>query len=162
MIEVYHGGTEIVSRPLVSVGRPNLDFGPGFYVTDLYEQAESWAIKMAEIRGTLPIVNKYLLSKTALIKAAKYRKFCEYDNDWLDFICNCRRDSSFNVEYNVIEGGIADDRVVNSIRMYMNGYIDADLTIRKLRHLKPNNQICINDQTLVDNYLKFDSYKVID
>ena len=29
----------IVEHPLVSVGRKNLDFGNGFYLTDLEEQA---------------------------------------------------------------------------------------------------------------------------
>ncbi len=36
VITVYHGGTNEIQSPLVHVGRPNLDFGPGFYVTDLY------------------------------------------------------------------------------------------------------------------------------
>jgi len=39
MIEVYHGGTEPISLPLVSAGREGLDFGKGFYVTLLREQA---------------------------------------------------------------------------------------------------------------------------
>lgn len=30
-ITMFHGGTEIVSHPLVNVGRPNLDFGPGLF-----------------------------------------------------------------------------------------------------------------------------------
>ena len=38
-IIVYHGGTEIVDHPICKLGRPNLDFGQGFYVTDLREQA---------------------------------------------------------------------------------------------------------------------------
>lgn len=32
ILTVYHGGTEIINNPQVDVGRPNLDFGPGFYV----------------------------------------------------------------------------------------------------------------------------------
>ena len=32
VIEVYHGGTEAVEHPLVSAGRPGLDFGQGFYL----------------------------------------------------------------------------------------------------------------------------------
>lgn len=34
---VYHGGTEVVEKPVCHHGRPNLDFGQGFYViTDKY------------------------------------------------------------------------------------------------------------------------------
>ena len=47
IIEVFHGGTEAIKHPLVSAGRPGLDFGQGFYVTALREQAELWADRMA-------------------------------------------------------------------------------------------------------------------
>ncbi len=43
---VYHGSDVTVDKPLVGVGRRDLDFGPGFYVTPLYEQAFSWASKV--------------------------------------------------------------------------------------------------------------------
>ena len=35
-MKVYHGSTQAVEYPLVGVGRENLDFGKGFYVTDIY------------------------------------------------------------------------------------------------------------------------------
>jgi hypothetical protein len=38
-ITVYHGGTERVDVPICRLGRENLDFGRGFYVTDIKEQA---------------------------------------------------------------------------------------------------------------------------
>lgn len=160
-LTVFHGGTEIVSHPLVDVGRSNLDFGPGFYITDLREQAESWALKMADIRGASPILCSYTLSLGELIANSKYLKFEHYDKLWLDFICSCRQQSDFKIDYDVIEGGIADDRVVNSVKMYMNGYISADETLRRLKHYQPNNQICINKQELIDKYLRFENYKIL-
>ena len=39
MLTVYHGSTYRVEQPLAGVCRPNLDFGVGFYLTDLKEQA---------------------------------------------------------------------------------------------------------------------------
>lgn len=38
MITVYHGGTERVEKPLAKVGRKNLDFGHGFYITRRLQQ----------------------------------------------------------------------------------------------------------------------------
>ena len=35
MLTVYHGSTYRVDQPLAGVCRPNLDFGVGFYLTDL-------------------------------------------------------------------------------------------------------------------------------
>lgn len=40
---LYHGSYIAVEAPLVSVGRRELDFGPGFCVTNLRDQAERWA-----------------------------------------------------------------------------------------------------------------------
>ena len=47
-ITVYHGGTERVDVPICRLGRENLDFGRGFYVTDIKEQACRWAIATAK------------------------------------------------------------------------------------------------------------------
>lgn len=40
---VYHGTTEIVRNPDVDHSYRQLDFGKGFYVTTVREQAERWA-----------------------------------------------------------------------------------------------------------------------
>ena len=42
-MEVFHGTTLIVETPLVGVGRKNLDFGEGFYLTNIRQQAIDWA-----------------------------------------------------------------------------------------------------------------------
>lgn len=49
MRKVYHGAAEEVRNPLVHVGRENLDFGKGFYVTDIRAQAKTWANIKAKI-----------------------------------------------------------------------------------------------------------------
>ena len=48
-IEVYHGGTEIVERPLCHLGREYVDFGQGFYVTDIKAQALTWAERTSRL-----------------------------------------------------------------------------------------------------------------
>ena len=42
-MKVFHGTTLIVDTPLVGVGRKNLDFGEGFYLTSIRQQAIEWA-----------------------------------------------------------------------------------------------------------------------
>ena len=37
MIELYHGSTVSVRKPSLRQGRPNADFGKGFYTTTNYE-----------------------------------------------------------------------------------------------------------------------------
>lgn len=50
MITVYHGSVITVKQPIAKAGRENLDFGQGFYVTDIKEQAERWAFRVANDR----------------------------------------------------------------------------------------------------------------
>ena len=40
-MKLYHGSTFIVDKPLISYGRDNLDFGKGFYTTNMQNQAEN-------------------------------------------------------------------------------------------------------------------------
>jgi hypothetical protein len=46
-MRLYHGGMQEVRRPNLSRSRQKLDFGPGFYLTTIKEQAEDWARKKA-------------------------------------------------------------------------------------------------------------------
>lgn len=42
-MKLFHGSYTKVDNPTVNAGRRNLDFGVGFYVTNLRSQAEKWA-----------------------------------------------------------------------------------------------------------------------
>ena len=58
-IIVYHGGTDIREKPQCSFGRKNLDFGQGFYVTNIRQQAITWANNVARSRNKVAILNRY-------------------------------------------------------------------------------------------------------
>lgn len=155
ILTVYHGGTEIIHQPKVDVGRPNLDFGPGFYVTDIYSQAKDWALRIADMRELKPILNIYHLRQKDILSTAHVLIFEAYDRDWLEFVTQSRFGKAPWNSYDYIEGGVADDRVVNTIRLYMGGYISAEEALERLKYFKPTNQICLLNQDLTDRYLSF-------
>ena len=66
-IIVYHGGTEEVRTSICRLGRKNLDFGQDFYVTNIREQAATWANNMARNRNMMPIINRYKLDKDSIL-----------------------------------------------------------------------------------------------
>lgn len=81
---LYHGSSVIVEQPLASIGRRDLDFGPGFYLTPLREQAERWALRIRTIKNTShAYLNTYLFHEPD--KCIK-KVFSAYDKEWLDFI----------------------------------------------------------------------------
>lgn len=156
---LYHGSNVIVEHPLVNIGRKDLDFGPGFYLTPFREQATKWAIRIKTIRrAENAIINKY-----EYISPIGYnvKHFEAYNKEWLDFIVDSRAGKQPWIGYDIIEGGIADDRVIDAIEAYINGYADTEHTLRQLIYHKPNYQICILNQELADKYLKFNSYERI-
>lgn len=155
IIEVYHAGTEIIENPDCKIGRKNLDFGQGFYLTDIYDQALNFARTKSLDRKKTGIINVYHLDKTSMLTEAKSIIFDKYDDDWLEFIVGCRGGKDIWQVYDYVEGGVANDRVINTINLYIQGYISKDRALQNLRYLKPNNQICLLNQDLLNQYLKF-------
>lgn len=156
MITVYHGGTEKVENPISGFGRKNLDFGQGFYVTNLREQAVTWANNMARNRNMPAMLNRYRLDKDTILKEAKCKVFKAYDEEWLKFIVGNRSGENLAKEYDYVEGGVANDRVVDTVNLYLVGLIDLSLALRELSRHQPNNQMCILNQDLIDKYLIYD------
>lgn len=118
---VYHGSNREIRQPDVLHSRENLDFGKGFYVTSLREQADKWVERFLRF-GEEGIVNVYELDEKVLSEA-KVLRFETYSEEWLDFITGCRM------------GKDALDR---------------------LRFEKPNNQICLKKQEIIEEYLRFE------
>ena len=58
MRKVFHGGIEIIEHPLVHVGRDNLDFGKGFYVTDILKHHSSHQEWMDIVRQKFILLDK--------------------------------------------------------------------------------------------------------
>jgi len=155
MINVYHGSTSVIQHPDVSRGRDNLDFGKAFYVTRLKSQADNWArIVYSRYEEGAPIVNAYTLDMDAIKRNAyKILTFEAYDADWLNFIVGSRTGRRPWIGYDLIEGGVANDRVIDTVEGYMNGDFTANVAIGRLKHHKPNNQIAILNQEIIDNHL---------
>lgn len=154
-MNVYHGSTEIIRQPLANAGRRNLDFGFGFYVTDLRDQAVFWANR--PVNNNRPHwLNIYELDMEGILKSDfRYLRFSSYDFEWLEFVVANRRGEERWQAYDLIEGGIANDRVFNTIELYAAGLTPRDEALEKLRFEKPNNQLCLLRQELIDRYLHF-------
>lgn len=95
---VYHGSYCLVDRPNVSFSRDDLDFGKGFYVTEIQEQAINWAAKFKK-RGKSAYINVYNLDIDSINETFRVKKFLNYDLEWLDFILDCRAGNENYLKY---------------------------------------------------------------
>ena len=155
MITVFHGSFIEVSKPLVALSRPNLDFGHGFYVTDLQQQAVRWAERIATRRLTNPVLNIYEFDVDAAKQGFRYLKFASYDKAWLDFIVANRKGKMLWKDFDVVEGGVANDNVIDTVEDYIRGRMSAEAALVELSKHKPNNQFCVLNQEIIDRYLHF-------
>ena len=158
MIALYHGTTMEVATPLVKLGRRRVDFGQGFYLTKLKKQASLWAETIAERRmADTPILNAYEFDVDAA-KAqcgARYKVFESYDFEWLEYVIDCRRGSKLQKKYDVVEGGVANDKVIDTVEDYEKGLLTAEQALGQLAYKEVNHQIAILSQSVIDSFLKF-------
>ena len=104
---LYHGSYLAIENPDLLHSRPNLDFGKGFYLTSIREQAVKWCGKFVK-RGKQGVISNYIFDEE-LFQRLKVLRFDSYSEEWLEFILTCRsgKDSS---DYDAVCGGIANEK----------------------------------------------------
>ena len=164
MTTLFHGSYTEVASPLVKLGRTKVDFGQGFYLTMLQAQAEAWAKTISERRktGTQAVVSTFCLDMDG-VKATNYRikTFETYNLEWLEYVIDCRKGGNLQNQYDLVEGGVANDNVIDTVEDYENGVITAEQALGQLKYKAVNHQLCILNQAIVDKYLTFVSSTII-
>jgi len=157
---LYHGGVDIVKALSFSIGRTDVDFGLGFYLTDIKKQAERWAMRKNKQFSRQGILNVFEFSES---NSLLIKKFDGYNDEWLDFVIlnRCSRNSPLKSDYDIIIGNVADDDVIDAISSYLALVAKGRATkntrlalMDELSFAKPNNQYAFKTQRALDA-LKF-------
>jgi len=144
-MRVYHGSYTEIDKIDLSKCQANKDFGRGFYVTKLREQAEIWAEIIGGLHETAGVVTEFTFHERAFEDDAyKSLRFAGYSEAWVDFvILNRNRETTEQKhEYDIVEGPIADYRVSRRIDDYLDGMVSKQDFLEELKHGKDNHQIC--------------------
>lgn len=86
LLTLYHGSDKIVASPSLYAGKPNNDYGRGFYCTQQYDLACEWASK---IKGHDGFVNQYEL-QTEGLKILRLSKKCYNILHWITLLLQNR------------------------------------------------------------------------
>jgi hypothetical protein len=144
-MNVYHGSNvEIIDIDL-SKCELYRDFGKGFYVTGIREQAEYWAKRKGRITKGKAFVTEFKFVETAFEHwKFKVLRFDGYTEDWLDFVVmNRNRDLPVPAhDYDIVEGPVADDKVTQRILFYLGGAVSKETFLEELKFFKHTHQIC--------------------
>ena len=74
---------------------------------------------------------------------------------WERFNLSCRRGID-NSNYDIVIGGVANDKVFNTVELYFDQLIDKTEAIKRLRYEQPNLQICFRSEKSLKGYLQFE------
>jgi len=143
-MKVYHGSDTRIEY--IDFNKCNLgkDFGRGFYVTKLHDQAVSMAVRVAKWNKKTPIVSEFDFDEFALVdNDLKKLHFADYTDEWLDFVVLNRKNKTGQQahDYDIVEGPVADDKIATEVDRYLEGSLSREQFMRELTH-HPSHQIC--------------------
>lgn len=142
---VYHGSYTKIDKIDLTRCEIGKDFGRGFYVTKLKEQAEFWAKRKGAYNQTQGVVTAFNFNENAFqyfrLKTIRFEK---YNEDWLDFVVKNRdiAASQPTHDYDIVEGPVADDKIAARITDYLNGKITKSQFLEELKFSRETHQIC--------------------
>jgi len=153
---IYHGSSEVVRQPDILHSFRALDFGKGFYVTTVREQAERWARRKVVLDGGRAIVNLYQMDDD--MTELQVKRFPDDLSDWIEFVCDCRDGKLGYQDYDLIIGKVANDKVFRVVDMYHSGIWDKERALKEIRVYPNYDQLAFITQKAIDMLLRFEGY----
>ncbi|MDR2882200.1 MAG: DUF3990 domain-containing protein [Alistipes sp.] len=144
MTTVYHGSYTPIERVDLVYSEKSGDFGRGFYVTSLREQAEIWATRIGGYRHVEGVVTEFEYEEyTTREMKMEVLRFDGYTDEWLDFVVLNRNNKSDEQvhDYDIVEGPVADDRVSTRVDEFIAGAISREQFMSDLVY-NPSHQMC--------------------
>lgn len=154
---LYHASNVPVENPDTTHSRKNIDFGQGFYLTSMKDQAVKYANRFKR-REEDAYLSTFELPEELL--EWKVKVFESYNDEWLDFIL-ANRNGDETEYFDLIIGGIANDKVIDTLDLYVQGIYSREKTLGMLIYEKPNIQYCIRSDKMLKECLKFIKYEKI-
>lgn len=155
---LYHGSNITIETIDFNKCKPGKDFGKGFYLTDIKQQAEEMARRSVRIaqKGE-PVVTTYDFNISCLSDGSLFVKIFEKPTkEWALFILENRKNKGLiNIHpYDIVVGPVADDGIVYQLERYRRKMITLDTLVNELTYQKVNNQYFFGTDKAVNNLIK--------
>lgn len=144
-MQLYHASGDEVKFPEIRKGLYTKDFSWGLYCTNNIEQAKRWAFRHKES----PTINIYEYEEDEKLKILKFEKM---NDQWLDFIVDCRSGKVHN--YDIVEGPMADDTIWNHLQDFLSKEISREVFWKLIEFRYPTHQISFHTLSAL-NCLRF-------
>lgn len=144
---IYHGSTVIVEEPRILQSKRFMDFGTGFYTTSNREQARRWASKVStRLKVAQGYISRYEFDSEAAKRELSVIHFATANEEWLEFVSDCRNGRMAFDDYDIVIGPVADDNVYETVQLYELGVFSKKETIKRLKVQKLYDQILFHTE----------------
>ena len=160
---LYHGSNTKIAKIDLSKARPLKDFGRGFYLTEIKNQAEKMAIRVSDRFGGKPCVSTFELSNEIFNdKTINILKFNGPSREWALFVMNNREKTFSNIEnklyngdnkYDLVIGAVANDDLVETFNLFQRGFINVEELIKQITYKNLTNQYSFHSEKAI-TYLR--------
>ena len=155
---LYHGSNITIDVIDLSKCRPNKDFGQGFYLTDIKEQAVKMSQRTSRIYGGNPVVNAFSFDETIFTNGELIVK--EFDSpteEWARFVIANRdrkrtfveEDNNKDCRYDVVIGPVVNDDIALLFRQFEDELIDIDTLVEGMKYKKLTRQYSFHTERAV-------------
>lgn len=156
-MKLYHGSNTQIRQIDLARCKPYKDFGQGFYLTEIEEQAEKMARRTTAIYSGEPVVSTFEFDETSasIDKLLTIKRFTEPNEEWALFVMKNRsRKSKQPVHnYDIVIGPVADDAMATLFRNFDDGIISLPMLIDGLQYKKFSSQYFFHSTRAIQ-YLK--------
>lgn len=153
-MRLYHGSNTKIEQIDLAKCKPYKDFGQGFYLTEIKEQAEQMARRTATIYGGDPIVTEFEFDESAL-NVLSVKRFENPSEEWALFVmANRSRENTHPTHsFDIVVGPVADDTIATLFRNFDDGIIDLQMLVNGLRYKKISSQYFFHTESAI-HYLR--------
>lgn len=149
-MKLYHGSNVEIHEIDLTKCRPYKDFGQGFYLTTLPEQASKMASRVSRIYGGKPCTTVFEFNPSSLgDRDLNTRIFRKPSKEWALFVINNRSrdfkdyadsECNFDLKYDLVTGPIANDDLALLFRQFSNGLIGVDILVKEMEYKRLTDQ----------------------
>ena len=149
-MKLYHGSNMVIDQIDLSKCKPYKDFGQGFYLTEIKEQAEQMARRTSAIYGGEAVVTEFEFDETAL-KILSVKTFEEPSEEWALFVManRSRKNMQPTHSFDIVIGPVADDNMALLFRQYENEIIDFETLLKGMIYKKTSSQYSFHTENSV-------------
>ena len=120
---LYHGSNTAIDGIDLNRCRPYKDFGRGFYLTDIREQAQRMAARTARMFSGNPTLTMF-----------------EFDLEEAQSPCH---------DYDIVIGPVADDTIARLLRLYTENFINEEQLLHELTFSKVTSQYFFHSEAAI-------------